>query len=128
MIDVSNRDELIFGRYEPDRYFGGVRRFAEISPDVALTLIDLGFLNRTECQNDSPTAGEMVDFVQEHGAEGWYLHGYAVSPDRADCRVTLEGIGFEGDINHNDLVDFVEMFRCADEFVIGDNTLYCWYD
>ena len=125
---ANERELLIFGRaYDPENYkYGGINRFEFMDPATAKDLIRRGFLDPEETQNWSPTAKEFVDFCHDYGS-GWTLHGYVVSPERADCRVTIEGISCDRDLDRQEIVDFVEMFRGADEFSV-DHGAYCWYD
>ena len=44
-------------------------------------------------QNDSPTISEFVGMAEKFGLT---LHGYVVSPDRRDCRISV--VGLEGKI------------------------------
>lgn len=127
---ANEREQLIFGRpYNPDTYihYGGVQHFDRISVNLAKELVRKGYLDPADTQNNSPTAQEMIDFCDD-GTDIWYLHGYAVSAERPDCRVTIEGIGSAPEpITKDKLADFVAMFRDADELWCEGN-LWCWYD
>ena len=74
------------------------------------------------------TAQEFIDFVEKHNPEDWTFHGYVVSPDREDRRVSIEGIESAGKLSKDDLIDFLLEFRMADELDIDDGIAYCWYD
>lgn len=114
------RDQIIWGEgYNAAQYLGGVRRFKGITLPQVKELIEKGYLNPEDQQNFSPTVAEMVDFVTvlDH-SEDWLFEGYAVSPDRADCRVTLDGLycNCPVDISYDDMVAFVNFARLADDF------------
>jgi hypothetical protein len=55
-------------------------------------------------------------------------HGYAVSHNREDYSVGLEGLAYRGKTTKKMLKDFIYLCRLADEFVAEDNELYAWWD
>jgi hypothetical protein len=55
-------------------------------------------------------------------------HGYAVSADRHDYRVTIEGVAMSGEYSKDTLLAFVKMFRDADELTLSETYLSAWYD
>lgn len=104
-------------------------RFRDMTPETARKLIEAGFADPEDSQNDSPTFLEMVEFCEKH--PGFTIHGYTIGEDRSDARVTAEGVGGEA-ANADAALDFAEAFRFADDFNIvrgTDHTVcYCWYD
>ena len=128
--EANYRERLVFGReFDPNKYRGGICRFDDLSYFRAKTLMDQGLLSPDDKQNDAPTVQEFIDFMVAHHPEKWYLHGYVVSPYRADVRISIEGIASLGPISDHDLVDFLLAFRKADTlFVEDDEPVYCWYD
>ena len=125
---VNLRDQILFGEdYDPQKYFGGVRHFKGLAADKCKTLIDNNLLSPNDSQNDSPTAEEMYEYIRCYPE--CTCHGYAVSPDRNDYRISLEGVEFNGrDVELDMVIDFVNTFRYADELTVDRNSLYCWYD
>ena len=124
--DVKTRDEIIFGSYDPKAYFGGLRYFKGMSGGTLRYLVTNKFTSMQERQNASPTIEELLDFLERH--PGYTAHGYAVSIDRGDYRVTVEGLAKkEPEQDRDTLVEFVELNRFADELDISDR-MYCWYD
>ncbi len=114
------REQIIWGEdFNPEQYLGGVRHFECMRLEYVKELIEKGYLDPEDQQNFSPTAKEMIAFVEalDH-SEDWLFEGYAVSPDREDCRVTLDGLYCDNpmDISYDDMVDFVNFARLADEF------------
>lgn len=89
-------------------------------------LLSLGFVNPDEAQNDAPTFGEMAEFCKEHKA--FTMHGYVITPERTDCCITCEGVESKIMATREDIIDFVDMFRYADEFTISDEGCYAWFD
>ena len=126
--DVNSRDRILFKEnFNPEMYIGGVRHFRELSLDNLETLVKDKFIELDECQNDSPTTEEILEFVRKY--PDYLVHGYAVSPFREDYRVTLEGV--EKDIpvsSKEELIDFTKLFQLADEFVVDKDYVYCWFD
>lgn len=121
---------IIFNRpYDPERYrYGGCVHFDQISVEQALELLKKGFIDPDDTQNCSPTMQEFIDYVSDE-PDKWYLHGYAIGPDRTDCRVTFEGIGSYAPLDAEEALDFIKYFRYADEVDAGTDTCaYCWYD
>ncbi len=130
-IKANEREQMVFHRdYDPMNYkHGGICRFDGLTLDTVQELIRKGFLARDERQNESPTVAEFMSFVKEHNPSNWIFHGYVVSPERDDCRVTIEGIESNGALTKDDLVDFFLLFSAADEIDADrDKPVYCWYD
>ena len=123
-MDIKTRDEMIFGKYEPDKYLGGVRYFKGMTVKLLKELVDNGFADPEECQNYSPSVAEFIEFME--GWDGYRVNGYVVTDKRDDYRVSVEAIEKNGVIEtKEELVDFVETFRFADDF---DANGYAWWD
>lgn len=126
--DVKTRDVIIFGEYAPEKYMGGTRQFENMSYEKAKVLLELGYIDPDDAQNNSPTAEDMLKYAEEWG--GYTFDGYVVSIDRCDYRVTLTTISktaFSAIIDEDEVKAFTKMFRNADEFDV-DGSLYAWYD
>ena len=135
MVDImrvgvaDQRDEIIFGEvFNRKKYGGGLRRFDDLTLEQIDKLEELGVLDMEEAQNYSPNTGEIIDFLREHKTDGWYVHGYCISPERSDFRITFEGVGKKTPPSKDELIDFTNMFRGADEFNVDKEGMYCWYD
>ena len=123
---AKQRDELIFGSYEPACYLGGIRRFEPTLTTAALIkLVDIGAAEMDERQNFAPSIREMINFGLSHP----YVEfgGYVVSPQRGDFRTSIEEVCCTFSCCQ-DLVDFVNMFRHADEFNITVAEGRAWFD
>jgi hypothetical protein len=108
-------------------------RFSGMSLECLKELIENGFADPNETQNDSPDIASYVEFLEQHSKYSKLtLHGYIITPTRSDVRVSVEGL--EGELGQDDLPDFAILFRYADEFSIdtpehfGQFTVRCWYD
>lgn len=128
--DFNKRDQLLFGQdYDEDMYGGGIRRFDGLWAVDARELIKLGFLNPHDAQNYSPTAEEFIRFMESGVGHPITAHGYAVSQQRGDCRVTIEGIEYAcAETMSWDQIEAFLTFRHADEFELDEHRFYCWYD
>lgn len=126
---ADKRDWIIFGEpYDKERYPGGCRRFDGLTIDQIDQLDELGIIDHNECQNDSPSIGEIIEFIQGMNSDGWYVHGYCVCAERSDFRITFEGVGKKTAPTMKEMIKFVKMFRDADDFEMDEDGMYCWYD
>ena len=136
--EAAERDEMIFGIYDPEDYYGGVRNFEGVPPETIAKLVEKGYADPEEAQNSSPSIQEFLDFCGQHPEMGLTLSGYVVSKDRSDCRVTVDGIAGELPIGASadkaiaGLISFYETFRFADDLTVDQGTssivLSAWYD
>ena len=104
----EQRDALIFTEktmmrssfvYQ-DRYIGGTRHFEHLKPVVMRELLRLGFADPNEKQNDAPSLREFGDFIASIPENvDVELSGYAVSREREDHRVSINGILIRGEID-----------------------------
>jgi hypothetical protein len=129
-MNTTDRDHILFGP-TPPTYSGGVAKFTGLALDKIQLLIEKNLLSPTDFYNCSPEVQDFMDFMEDHPE--FTAHGYAVSPERKDCRVTIEGI--KATLGPNDppfdpdtIRDFVVRYRHADEFDWEPDRLYCWYD
>ena len=127
---ANEREGLVFDRaYIDENYqLGGVAWFDEMSVETAKKLIEKGYIDPDDAQNNAPCAQEMVDFCDD-GSGKWYLHGYVVSRDRDDSRISFEGVGSHGPITAEDALWFTKAFRYADNLNVEiGGEAYCWFD
>ena len=124
---VNHRDMILFDElYDEEKYFGGIRSFDGVNYDDFRELLSSNLIDPEDAQNYAPTAGEIGEFLREH--PNFTAHGYAVSPMRDDYRISFEGVSCELEYSKEDMLDFVNLFRLADEFTIEPGSLYCWFD
>lgn len=125
--DTKRRDEIIFGDYKPEAYkLGGIRRFENLTLEQFKLLYDEKFIDPEDCQNSAPSAEDFINFMQENPQ--FTAHGYAVSPERNDYRVTIEGLDLDGETSEETKFNFVHFARHADEFTYEQHRLRCWWD
>ena len=107
------------------KYLSGVRRFKDMDYQTLKWMVDNRFADPEEYQNNSPTIAEFLAFLKEH--TNFRAIGYVVSLDRADYRLSVEGItGI--DLNRDDIMDFCEFVHDADEFEVSLKSARAWYD
>lgn len=128
---LDEREQIIFGRdYDDNNYrLGGIAHFDELSIPQLRKLLNAGLIDPNERQNESPTTKEILDFCSENDEDIWYVHGYVVSGQRGDCRVTLEGFGSTEPPTNERMIAFITINRFADNLLAGSGEpVYCWYD
>ena len=123
--DDKRRCEIIGMNYPPE-YFGGCQHFVELTLSQLNSLLDEGFIDPEERQNCAPDTMEFKAFLETYPEAT--LHGYIITPDRDDYRVTIEGLEYHGEVSREMLSDFIDMFRTADDFIQDQEYLYCWFD
>lgn len=124
---ADKRDRIVFGEsYNSDRYMGGIRRFDHLNAEDLNKLLDLGLADPDEQQNEAPTTKEIAKFLNDH--QNFWAHGYVVSPERDDYRVSLEGVECGSDYDLSDVQDFFSLFKYPDEVSVEETGMYCWFD
>ena len=124
-LDVNTRDTFLFGKYDANKYKpGGCRNIDRLTYKDVQYLMELNFIDPDESQNDSPTTKEMYGFLKDHPK--FYASGYAISPDRDDYRITIDEIRCDGDIEIEELKDFIEFAVGADEIRVRPNCRAWW--
>ena len=123
--NVEARDTLIFGEVNPKAYRGGIRYFDGLSLSALHELFAKGFIDANDRQNDAPAASQILAFMERY--PDYTAHGYAVTLDRTDYRVTLEGVtkGAPAD-SIDELEDFTTLFKDAD--TLNSAIMDCWFD
>lgn len=131
-LDQDLRDSRLMQpawRYEMDLpgYSSGIMRFCEMNADTLEWMIANRFADPEDCQNDSPTIREFLDFM--HKYPGVMAIGYVVDKSRSDYRLTVEGLEYEGNISKEMLADIIDNYRLADEFSLDHyDGFRIWYD
>ena len=117
------RNQIIFGEASE---WQDIKRFKGLSLMKLKELIQNNFIGSEESQNCSPTVGTFIELMERYPK--LTAHGYCVTHQREDYRVSIEGIEFHGKVENNMLIDFVNLCRQADEFTANENHLYAWWD
>ena len=125
---ANRRDQIVFGEdYNSDKYSGGIREFGYLNAEDLNKLLDLGLADPDEQKNElAPTTKEIAKFLNDH--QNFWAHGYVVSPERDDYRVSLEGVECGSDYDTSDVQDFFSLFKYPDGVSVEETGMYCWFD
>jgi len=127
--DDKRRHEILGLRFEEpqkDKQGYDIRPIENVTLQQLQTLKEEDFLDLEECQNDSPSVGAIIDFIEEH--PNFKAHGYIVTPVRSDYRVGLEGVICSSPLTMQDIVDCTKTFRYADGLDVDEEGAWVWYD
>lgn len=128
--DTARRDDLLASTEASCDEYGGIRPFIGMEAGTLAALIAEGFLEADSRQNDSPTAAEFLAYMEAN--EGVTAIGYAVSPERSDYRVTIEGIVLAKPYTAEQEASFRSFCERADELFETDSPygrgLRAWWD
>ena len=128
--NYKKRNQIIFGDEDANLRGVDIRHFKSLDLKQLEDLIQNDFIELRERQNFSPSTAEFLEFMRKY--PDVRAHGYAVSHERDDYRVTLEGLQFRGDVSRALLRDFKKLCRGAegepDSCVAKQDRLYAWWD
>jgi len=124
-MNEERRNELLKLNTGVDYQRFDMERFEDLTVEDFGTLLAEKFIDPRDKQNKAPTAIEFYRFMQRYPQ--FKAHGYAVSKDRIDYRITIEGL--QGVTMSDEGVQmFANTFTNADDFRIDGGYCYCWYD
>lgn len=110
---------------EYGNFAGGCARFGGMTYKTLKKLVDKGYADISDNTNDSTALGEYLEFMEEHPR--FKAHGYIVSNDRDDRRITIEGLEAKN-VTINEMVAFTNFDRFADEFEATQKYCWSWWD
>lgn len=76
-------------------------------------LVEIEACDVQDCQNDSPSIGELLDDLEDY-KDKVELIGYVIYPPRSDARVSVEGFNVIG-LTADEALHFYEKYGNADE-------------
>ena len=120
--DFKRRSEIMNGLDTNKDY----KHFEKMDLKTLRLLIKERFADPEDMQNDAPSIQEFADFLEKH--PDFTVHGYTIGAERDDHRVSVEGLEFDGYYSKEDLADFIDFQRTADEFEVEPHTLRSWWD
>ncbi len=124
--DYKKRDEIL----KIKEYSYSIAKFKNLCIFKLKYLIEEGFVNLKETQNNSPSIKEFVEFMEKYPRV--QAHGYVTSINREDYRVSIEGLMWEpikGEPADLKLQrDFLLLCRKADELEVTDFKMRSWWD
>ena len=106
---------------DADRNKNQLLYFEGLSAETLATLVEEGFADPDDTQNNSPSIGEFLEYMQAHPKVT--AHGYIVGKERSDARVSIEGL-HSGTADAEEQIEFLEWNRGADEL----NRHRSWWD
>lgn len=130
---MDKRDLIIFKeKYNEEQYcLGGIRNFKDLTLNGLQELLDNGFIDLDEAQNDGLTVQQFLDFVKDCELDKVKFLGYAVSKDRPDCRVTIDGMHAITNLDKEEFLDKSTKYReHADmfEYSLERSDVLIWFD
>lgn len=118
---MEAREKVLKDYLVGKEFWGGIKRFENATVHVIEELIEKNLLKPDDAQNDSPTAKEFLEFMQQY-PDDVRAHGYIVSENRSDVRTTIEGLSTKcREVNF--LIEWFKFNRSADEL---DETRSWW--
>jgi hypothetical protein len=125
-MDFELRDELLRPYVLDDGTRGGISRFKGVPLNVLEKLIFHGFVHLGKWNSCPGVQDLFLPFLLRH--PDFTAHGYAVSKERQDSRISIEGIECNAPMIIEAVIDFANTFRGADEFILSSSRARCWYD
>lgn len=126
MLHWNEQLDEIYKRYNPNyEETYDVRYFNQLDAETLEKMIELGFADSKEKQNDAPTIAEFLKWMKENPS--YKAHGYVVSVRRDDYRLSVEGVDGCGK-TREEIISFSKMFHDADEFDVDNDYQRAWYD
>lgn len=123
--DSNARDIIIDENSSMEHcYLGGVKHFSDLNAETLRRLVTEKFANPEDRQNNSPELGEFLEFGESH--EGCLFHGYVVSIDRGDYRVTIDSVSIPA--QYSDDIDRLEWKKTADDVSERSGYIELWWD
>jgi len=124
--ELENRREIL-GKFIASGMGTEYESYMGVDLKTLKKLKEEGFLDPKDFQNDAPTAGEFMEFMERFPEVR--AHGYAIGGKRYDSRVTIEGLHYEG-IMSNELIGvLINELREADEFELDpEKGFRVWWD
>lgn len=136
--DYKTRDQIIRDNSASfdTTSIGGIKQFKRLKPMALIKLVDQGFADSEDYQNESPTIKEFLEFAQNHPELKPTFSGYAVDVNRKDYRVSIDQIVLENPFidTRNGLMDLIELVKNADDTYDysanedGDTAVGIWWD
>ena len=122
--DKKQRD-TIMGLDSP-KYIGGLEKFEDLKADQLEVLVKENFIDPNYKYRSAPTIQTFLDFMKTH--EDVWAHGFAITTDREDARVVIEGLMYYGKSTDELKKDFKQFCSGAADLRIEKDELYSWFE
>ena len=123
-VEQDNERMKLVG-VDKNNFFGGCAHFKGLNEKTLQELVDKGYADKEDNTNGSTTLGEYLDFMKRHPR--FKAHGYIISNDRNDRRITIEGLE-AGKTTLAEMIAFIDLDRYADEFEVSRTYCRSWWD
>ena len=125
-MNIELRDEIL-RPYISNGPGKSLSRFRGLPLDVLEKLVAHGFVALGKWNRCAGVDSMFLPFLRRHPE--FTAHGYALSNDRPDCRITVEGVECEKAMTDETVSDFTNTFSLhADEVKVSPSYAYCWFD
>lgn len=105
---------------------GGTFPLEAVDLGTLQELLARNFIDPADQQNEAPTVSEIIEFMRVY--PGTIAFGYAVSPERPDYRVSIDGISITRDmVTEGAREAAVAICHDASDAVFEPD-VYCWWD
>ena len=121
--DQKQRDTIMGLDYQ--KYIGGLEKFEDLKVDQLEALVKENFVDPTYKYRSAPTIQAFLDFMKAH--EGVLAHGFAITTNREDARVVIEGLMFYGKSTDELKKKFEQFCSGASDLRIEKDELYSWW-
>lgn len=122
---IDERDKFLSPYFTTKEYNGGWKHFSNVPLDVLKLCVKKKWLNPKSTQNNSPATSEFIKFLKSHSE--FTAHGYVISAERDDCRITIEGLEGEAK-DEKSALEFMKFNANADELTADNNHYISWWD
>lgn len=127
-VDYDWRDDFIrqnsIQPYGSDFRISGIMNFTGLSKEALIQLVDRGFADPEEKQNDAPTIGWMIANLPADTKFG----GYVVSRNRSDTRVSIDTLEMSAETLQALPQSVKEVLETADEYDEFKTGMRIWWD
>jgi hypothetical protein len=132
-MNIEKTEKIIQGWLEKENYIGGTRRFKGLPWPILRLLVNEGYIDGNDKQNNAPSINEIIEFIDQTQDKNinFYVSGYIVSPTRLDQRLSVDTVfahGYFDSYNYEKVQNIRTFFKNADSKEESPRTLLFWYD
>ncbi len=111
--------------FDYPKYIGGLEHFEDLKADQLEALVKENFIDPAYQYKLGPTVQAFLDFMKTH--EDVWAHGFAITTDREDARVVIEGLMYYGRSTDALKKDFEAFCSTAADVKIEKDELFSWW-
>jgi len=112
---LEERDQIIFGSFNPERYLESGVRFQSMEPETLKKLIELKYANKKDRHNEAPSIEEFLNFAAKCGKEVEIaFNGYVCPQLMESGGIIIDGVELKTEKKEQDsILLFVDTFGKA---------------